>query len=78
MTWTGLWVYIDKEVVEGARRIRREKLREHQCIEGYTRSNEKRVEWDRENMWSTCGARGTGSGQSSKEMRVGERTKEKG
>ena len=38
------------EVVDGARRIKSEKLREHQDIEGYTRSLEgKRVEWDEEN-----------------------------
>ena len=45
-----------REVVDGARRIRSEKLREQQYREGYTRSLEgKRVEWDRENnvehMW---------------------------
>ena len=42
--------------MDGARRIRSEKLREHQYKQGYTRSLEgKRVEWDRENnveyMW---------------------------
>ena len=42
--------------MDGARRIRREKLREHQYREEYTRSQEgKRVEWDGENnvkyMW---------------------------
>ena len=40
----------------GARRIRSEKLRDHQYREGYVRSLEgKRVEWDRDNnvehMW---------------------------
>ena len=46
-----------REVVDGARRIRSEKLREHQYREGYARSLEgKRVEWDGENnvehMWA--------------------------
>ena len=45
-----------REVGDGARRIRREKLKEHQYREGYARSLEgKRVEWDGENsvdhMW---------------------------
>ena len=35
---------------DGDRRIRSEKLREHQYIEGYARSLEgKRIEWNREN-----------------------------
>ena len=39
-----------KEVLDGARRIRSEKLREHQYREGYARSFEgKRVDWDGEN-----------------------------
>ena len=39
-----------REVVDGGRRIRSEKLREHQCKEEYARSLEgKRVEWDGEN-----------------------------
>ena len=43
-------------MVVGARRIRREKLREHQYREGYARCLEgKEVEWDEdnnvENMW---------------------------
>ena len=51
--------------MDGARRIRREKLREHQYKEGYARSLEgKRVEWDGENnvehMWE--GADETGNG----------------
>ena len=34
-------------MVVGARRIRSEKMREHQCREGYARSPEgKGVEWD--------------------------------
>ena len=42
--------------MDRARRIRSEKLREHQYREGYARSHEgKRVEWDGENnvvhMW---------------------------
>ena len=45
-----------REVVIGARRIRSEKLREHQYRKGYVRSLEgKRVEWDGDNnveyMW---------------------------
>ena len=45
-----------REVVAGARRIRSEKLREHQYREGYARSIDgKGVEWDGdnnvENMW---------------------------
>ena len=36
-----------REVVDGARRIRSEKLGEHQYREGYARSLEgKRVEWN--------------------------------
>ena len=36
-----------REVVNGARRIRSEKLREHQYMEGYTRClKSKRVDWD--------------------------------
>ena len=36
-----------REVVIGARRIRSEKLREHQYIEGYVKCLEsKRLEWD--------------------------------
>ena len=39
------------EVVNGARRIRREKLREHQYMEGYARCLEsKRVKWEGENV----------------------------
>ena len=39
-----------RDIVEGARRIRSEKLREHQYKEGYARSLEgKRVEWDGDN-----------------------------
>ena len=39
-----------KEVVAGARRIRSEKLREHQYREGYVKSlEEKRVEWGGDN-----------------------------
>ena len=45
-----------REVVDGARRIRSEKLREHKCKEGYAMSVDvMRVELDRENnvgrMW---------------------------
>ena len=45
-----------REVVDAVRRIRSEKLKEHQYRKGYARSLEgKRVEWDRENnvehMW---------------------------
>ena len=51
----GAWIKI-REVVVGARRIKSEKLREHQYIEGYARCFEGReVEWDRDNsvehMW---------------------------
>ena len=51
----GAWIK-RREVVVGARRIRREKLREHQYREGYDRSLEvKRVKWDGDNnvkhMW---------------------------
>ena len=50
----GAW--IKREVVVGARRIRSEKLRDHQYREGYARSLEgKGVEWDGddnvEHMW---------------------------
>ena len=39
-----------RELVDGARMIRSEKLRKHQYREGYSRSLEgKRVEWDGEN-----------------------------
>ena len=39
-----------REVVDGARMIRSEKLREHQYREEYTRSLEgRRVDWDGEN-----------------------------
>ena len=45
----GAWRKI-REVVEGARRIRSEKLREHRCREGYTRSHEgKGVVWEGDN-----------------------------
>ena len=45
----GTWIK-RREVVDEARRIRNEKLREHQYREGYARSLEgKGVEWDREN-----------------------------
>ena len=41
--------------VDGARRIRNEKLKEHQYREGYARSLEgKKVEWDRENNLRVC------------------------
>ena len=51
----GAWIK-KREVVVGARRIRSEKLREHQYREGYARSLEgKEVEWDGgnniEHMW---------------------------
>ena len=40
----------EERVMGVARRIRSEKLREHQCREGYARSLEKkRVEWGGEN-----------------------------
>ena len=39
-----------REVVVGGRRVRSEKLREHQYREGYARSLEgKRVEWNGDN-----------------------------
>ena len=42
----GAWIK-RREAVVGARRIRSEKLREHQCREGYARSlEEKGVEFD--------------------------------
>ena len=44
-----------REVVVGAKRIRSEKLREHQYREGYDSSFEgKELEWDGDN---TCGSR---------------------
>ena len=53
----GSWIK-EKEVVDGARRIINEKLREHQYREGYTRSLEgKKVEWDGENNFKHCGSR---------------------
>ena len=52
----GAWIK-RREVVVGARRIRSEKLKEHQYREGYVRSLErKEVEWDGDNnvkyMWN--------------------------
>ena len=45
----GTWIK-RREVVDGTRRIRSEKLREHQYREVYARSlGQKRVEWDGEN-----------------------------
>ena len=44
-----------REVVVGARRIRSEKLREHQYRKGSLEG--KRVEWDGENNFSICGSR---------------------
>ena len=45
----GAWIK-RREVVDGARRIRSEKRREHQYREGYAGSlKEKRVEWNEEN-----------------------------
>ena len=42
----GAWIK-RREVVVGASRIRSEKLREHQCREGYAMSLEgKEVEWN--------------------------------
>ena len=51
----GTWIK-RREGVTGARRIRSEKLREHQYIERYARClKNKRVEWDEgrnvEQMW---------------------------
>ena len=51
----GEWIK-KREVVNGARRIRNENLREHQYREGYAKCLEnKRVEWDGESsiehMW---------------------------
>ena len=44
----GTWIK-RRKVVVGARRIRNEKLREHQYGEGYTRSLQgKGIEWDGE------------------------------
>ena len=46
--WWRTWIK-KREVVDGARRIRSEELREHQYREGYSTSLErKRVEWDGE------------------------------
>ena len=55
MRLMGAWIK-RREVMAGARRIRSEKLRDHQYREGYAMSlEEKRVEWDGENnvehMW---------------------------
>ena len=55
----GTWIK-RKEVGVGARRIKSEKLREHQCREGYARSLEgKGVEWNGDNndehMWEQKG-----------------------
>ena len=47
-----------REVVVRARRIRSEKLREHQYREGYARSLEgKGVQWDGDDNASICGSR---------------------
>ena len=51
----GTWIK-RREVVDGARRIRSEKLSKHQYREGYARSLEgNRVEWNEKNnierMW---------------------------
>ena len=41
--------YVQEEVVDGTRRIRNEKLREHQYRDGYSKSLEReRIEWDGE------------------------------
>ena len=53
---SGCWGHGLREVVDGARRIRSEKVREHKYRKGYARSLEgKNVEWDGENnfeyMW---------------------------
>ena len=51
-------------VVDGARRIRSEKLRKHQFIEEYARSLEgKRVEWDGKKNQAPVGTGETGNGQ---------------
>ena len=50
-----------REVGDGARKIRSDKLREHQYREGYASSLEgKRVEWDGENNVAICGSRWKG------------------
>ena len=55
----GTWIK-RREVVDGARSIRSEKLREHQYRKGYAKSlEEKRLEWDGEN---NVGAGETGNG----------------
>ena len=53
--FVGAWIK-RREMLVGARRIRGEKLREHQYKKGYTRSlQEKGVEWggnnNAEHMW---------------------------
>ena len=53
----GTWIRW-REVMDGARRIRSEKLKEHKYREEYARSLEKkRLEWDGETISRTCGSR---------------------
>ena len=53
----GTWIK-RREVVVGAKRIRSEKLREHQCREGYARSLEgKGLNGMEKIMSSICGSR---------------------
>ena len=52
----GAWIK-RREILNGSRTIRSEKMREHQYMEGYARCLErKRVEWDEgrniEQMWA--------------------------
>ena len=52
-----------REIVDGVRMTRSEKLREHQSREGYARYLEgKRLEWDGENNVGHMGAGETGNG----------------
>ena len=53
----GAWIKI-REVMDGAKRIKSEKLKEHSYREGHAMSLErKRVEWYENKMSSICGSR---------------------